>query len=290
MENSSIFPFNSSFAPFCVAAAATAFCCLCALWAVRSKKAAVGHGGRPKKSCGCSCSCGVDSHTPYANGSAGERYEKGPATMAVERPMGGGSMMEQLVPEITTHTLSYLDYPSLCRLSMTNTSMRRAANDDSAWKALYHKDFTVEQDSVTPLNGWKSYYAATKAVVNINAIFYNIINERSLSAMGRLWLHADYVKCVHGSGELFTGYNAVMDSWELAFSWGQGIAFQIRDVRVRVLSDMAWVTLKAFVDVESGPFHVTNVFEFHNGQWYMVHHHSSVMLIDGEAEHHNIFG
>lgn len=51
----------------------------------------------------------------------------------------GASMMEQLVPEITTHALSYLDYPSLCRLSMTNSSMRKAANDDNAWKALYHK-------------------------------------------------------------------------------------------------------------------------------------------------------
>jgi hypothetical protein len=51
----------------------------------------------------------------------------------------GGSMMEQLVPEITTHALSYLDYTSLCRLSMTNAAMRRAANDDGAWKALYEK-------------------------------------------------------------------------------------------------------------------------------------------------------
>lgn len=57
---------------------------------------------------------------------------------AVER-QAGGSMMEQLVPEITTHALSYLDYTSLCRLSMTNSAMRRAANDDGAWKALYHK-------------------------------------------------------------------------------------------------------------------------------------------------------
>lgn len=54
----------------------------------------------------------------------------------------GGSMMEQLVPEITTHALSYLDYTSLCRLSMTNSAMRRAANDDGAWKALYKKVLT----------------------------------------------------------------------------------------------------------------------------------------------------
>ena len=60
------------------------------------------------------------------------------AVVLVERRTGS-SMMEELVPEITTHALSYLDYTSLCRLSMTNSLMRKAANDDNAWKALYHK-------------------------------------------------------------------------------------------------------------------------------------------------------
>lgn len=64
--------------------------------------------------------------------------EKAAAAAVAERATGA-SMMEQLVPEITTHALSYLDYPSLCRLSMTNSLMRKAANDDNAWKALYHK-------------------------------------------------------------------------------------------------------------------------------------------------------
>ncbi|KAL5538138.1 hypothetical protein UlMin_002459 [Ulmus minor] len=191
-------------------------------------------------------------------------------------------MMEQLVPEITTHALSYLDYPSLCRLSMTNSLMRKAANDDNAWKALYHKDFTLEQDTVTPANGWKAYYAATRAIMNVNNEFFNIIRERSLPAMSRFWLNADYVKCVHAYGELFSGYNDVIGSWQIAFTWEQGINFQIRDVRARVLTDMAWVTMKTYVDVDTGPFNMTNVFEFQNGRWYLVHHHSSVM--DGEAE------
>lgn len=69
----------------------------------------------------------------YLNGGGG-----GGAVVVVDRQTGV-SMMEQLVPEITTHALSYLDYPSLCRLSMTNSAMRKAANDDNAWKALYHK-------------------------------------------------------------------------------------------------------------------------------------------------------
>ncbi|KAI4376119.1 hypothetical protein MLD38_013911 [Melastoma candidum] len=212
------------------------------------------------------------------------------AASTVERN-AGASMMEQLVPEITTHALSYLDYTSLCRLSMTNSLMRKAANDDNAWKVLYHKDFTLEQGRVTPVNGWKAYYAATRAVVNVNSEFFDIIRERSLQAMSRLWFNADYVKCFHASGEFFSGYNAVIQSWQLAFNWDQGVDFLVRDVRVRVMTDIAWVTMKTFVgNMDAGPFNVTNVFEFHNGRWYMVHHHISVMLIDGEMGQLNVHG
>ncbi|XP_074265003.1 F-box protein SKIP8-like [Silene latifolia] len=194
----------------------------------------------------------------------------------------GASIMEQLVPEITTHALSYLDYQSLCRLSMTNSLMRKAANDDDAWKILYHKDFTVEQDTLRPANGWKAYYAATRAIVNVNAEFFNIIRERSLAAMSRLWLNADYVKCVHDAGEILSGYTAVMDSWRITFNWQQQAeGFQVRDVRARVMSDMAWVTMKTYDNMESKVYNVTNVFEYHEGRWFMVHHHCSVELIAG---------
>ncbi|OVA06275.1 hypothetical protein BVC80_8393g6 [Macleaya cordata] len=120
---------------------------------------------------------------------------------------------------------------------------------------VINRDFTVEQDRVNPPDGWKAYYAATRAVVDVNAEFYEIIRERALSEMGRFWLKADYVKCVHCSGDLFTGYRAVMQSWHLAFNWGDEIAFQIQDVRVRVLSDMAWVTMRTCTNVDTGPFH-----------------------------------
>ncbi|KAL3635764.1 F-box protein skip8 [Castilleja foliolosa] len=204
--------------------------------------------------------------------------------MEVERQTGA-SMMEQLVPEITTHALSYLDYPSLCRLSMTNSLMRQAANDDNAWKMLFHKDFSLEQGNVNPPGGWKVYYAATRAIVNVNSEFFGIIRERSLQAMGHFWLNADYVKCVHATGESFSGYNAVMDSWQLVFSWDHVSDFQIRNVSTRVLSNMAWVTMNAYIDIAPGPFNVTNVFEFHNGRWCMVHHHSTALFVHGGDVH-----
>ncbi|XWS50108.1 hypothetical protein CRYUN_Cryun12cG0060300 [Craigia yunnanensis] len=164
-------------------------------------------------SCNCSCSCnGTSGSSAFPNGGSAGPAEEGMVTADVSKVvaerLSGASMMEQLVPEITTHALSYLDYPSLCRLSMTNSLMRKAANDDNAWKALYHKDFTLEQDSLTPVNGWKAYYAATRAIMNVNTEFFNIIRDGSLPAMSRFWLTADYVKCVHASGELFSGYDA----------------------------------------------------------------------------------
>ncbi|XP_022738335.1 F-box protein SKIP8-like isoform X2 [Durio zibethinus] len=211
-----------------------------------------------------SSSCnGTSDSAAFLNGDTFGPAEKGMMSADVAKVVAerqsGASMMEQLVPEITTHALSYLDYPSLCRLSMTNSLMRKAANDDNAWKALYHKDFTLEQDSVTPVNGWKAYYAATRAIMNVNAEFFNIIRDRSLPAMSHIWLNADYIKCVHASGELFSGYNAVIQSWQLAFNWEQGFDFQVRDVRAR-------------------------------GRWYLVHHHSSVMLADGDMEQQIIHG
>jgi hypothetical protein len=64
----------------------------------------------------------------------------------------------------------------------------------------------VEQGNITPPNGWKAYYAATRAIMNVNTDFYNIIREGSLPAMSRFWLNADYVKCIYATGEFFTGY------------------------------------------------------------------------------------
>lgn len=72
--------------------------------------------------------------------------------------------------------------------------------------AFVCQDFTLEQDSITPVNGWKAYYAATRAIMNVNTEFFNIIRNRSLTAMSCFWLNADYVKCVHASGEHFSGY------------------------------------------------------------------------------------
>lgn len=194
--------------------------------------------------------------------------------------------LEQLVPEITHHALSYLDFRSLCCVSMTNSAMRRAANDDSAWKALFRQDFNGEQDGSVPRFGWKAHYAVTKAVTEVNNSFYKKFRAKSWKGMSRLWLRADYVKCIHPGGEMLSGYEAVMENWHLVFNWSQRYDFVLSDLRVRVAGEVAWVTLKEFVNSSMEPLMATNCFEFHDGHWYIVHHHSSPQLEGGMADFH----
>ncbi|CAM6117356.1 unnamed protein product [Calypogeia fissa] len=195
------------------------------------------------------------------------------------------SMVEDLVPEITQHALSYLDYQSLCQVSKTNSAMRRVADDDSAWRALYRKDFSSEQDSFVPRNGWKAYYAVTKAVSRANKNFYQKFKAKSLRGMKSLWLKADYVKCIHPGGELLSGYDLVMENWRTVFNWSQCYDFELEDIRIRVVGDVAWVTAKEFINSSRHPLVVTNCYEFHDDQWYIVHHHSSLQMEGGVADY-----
>eukprot|EP00250_Pteridium_aquilinum_P026694 c33435_g1_i1 orf=385-1188(+) len=229
----------------------------------RKEKARAGVG-----SCSMICRC---------NGERAEQVQQ----QVLSYPQPGASIMEQLVPEITQHMLSYLDCKSLCNVSMTNSCMRRVANDDSIWKALFHKDFTVEQSCVMAPFGWKAHYAVTKAVLEANENFYKIFHTKSIKGMNRLWLRSDYVKCIHPNGEQLSGYDSVMENWRTIFGWNQGFEFDLQEERARVSGNVAWVTLKEFINSSTEPLLTTNVFELHHGHWYMVHHHSSLQLEGG---------
>lgn len=81
-------------------------------------------------------------------------------------------------------------------------------------------------------------------------------------------------------------YEAVMENWHLVFNWSQRYDFVLSDLRVRVAGEVAWVTLKEFVNSSMEPLMATNCFEFHDGHWYIVHHHSSPQLEGGMADFH----
>lgn len=138
--------FQLYFHYYLIAAVATASCLLLTVLSSRlASKTRKSDASKPvappgASSCIWPCTCVPKLEFVLLNGGASatvEMIERAP--VGVLERQTGASMMEQLVPEIMTHALSYLDYRSLCRLSMTNSLMRKAANDDNAWKALYHK-------------------------------------------------------------------------------------------------------------------------------------------------------
>jgi ketosteroid isomerase-like protein len=78
-------------------------------------------------------------------------------------------------------------------------------------------------------------------------------------------------------------YDMVMENWKVVFNWIQHFDFSLDEVRVRVRGDVAWVTVKEFVNA-SVPLLSTNCFELHNGEWFMVHRHSSPQMEAGVVD------
>lgn len=122
-----------------------------------------------------------------------------------------------------------------------------------------------------------------------NARFYRAVETQDLEAMEALWLHADYVRCVHPGWCLLTGWDAVRQSWEAIFTDSRELRFTLSDVQVQVEGGLAWVTgTENILSQSQGNISVTavlatNVFERRGTRWRMVLHHASHILT-GEPE------
>jgi hypothetical protein len=121
------------------------------------------------------------------------------------------------------------------------------------------------------------------AVEDANERFYRAMEACSLSEMEVVWLHEDWVKCVHPGWELLTGWEHVRESWQRIFQNTRGMRVLATDVLIKVEGDFAWVTctenLALFLDSTAAPASATttatNLFYRVGEQWLMVHHHAS---------------
>jgi len=117
-----------------------------------------------------------------------------------------------------------------------------------------------------------------------NARFYRAVESRDLDAMEALWLHADYVRCVHPGWSLITGWESVRQSWEAIFKDSRELRFTLSDLQIQVEGGLAWVTgAENILSHSQGNIAVTavlatNVFERLGSRWRMVLHHASHIL------------
>ncbi len=114
-----------------------------------------------------------------------------------------------------------------------------------------------------------------------NRAFYQAFETLEIKEMEKVWLQAPHIKCVHPGWPLLVGWGPVMASWERIFDNTFGMRFTLTDVRVYVSGNFGWVVLLEELDAQgyNGPSRsqilATNLFEKHDGQWFIVHHHAS---------------
>jgi len=126
-------------------------------------------------------------------------------------------------------------------------------------------------------------------VEEANARFYRAFESLEISQMEQVWARGENVRCIHPGWCLLSGWGAVRQSWEAIFKDSREMRFSIGDVDVHAEGDLAWVTCTEHLEthgydgVSHGAVEATNVFERHEGRWYVVHHHGSPLVRSPES-------
>uniref|UniRef100_A0A0D9V5R6 SnoaL-like domain-containing protein n=2 Tax=Leersia perrieri TaxID=77586 RepID=A0A0D9V5R6_9ORYZ len=121
----------------------------------------------------------------------------------------------------------------------------------------------------------------TKAsLLSANTRFYNAFMNGDLAAMYSIWAKGDHVYVIHPAAGRISGYDVVMQSWEMVCNadYEFPLNIDLKNVEVHVHGDLGYVTCLEVVKTKGrtwGKQVATNVFEKVDGTWYMCVHHAS---------------
>ncbi len=79
-------------------------------------------------------------------------------------------------------------------------------------------------------------------VLAANRTFYTALHTLDMSLMAQVWLHADWVKCLHPGWDLLVGWDEVRGSWEEIFRSTEQMMVSISRPLVHVAGDVAWIS------------------------------------------------
>ncbi len=122
---------------------------------------------------------------------------------------------------------------------------------------------------------------ATIAATNRN--FYRALAARDMRVMDQVWLHAEWIGCVHPGQPLISGWKNIRHSWVQIFSSDQHLQIMPSQVVIRVEDQLAWVTcIENITTHHEGSWQhslaqATNLFQHVNDEWKLIHHHASPM-------------
>jgi ketosteroid isomerase-like protein len=124
-------------------------------------------------------------------------------------------------------------------------------------------------------------YLPSKEAARANRAFYKAFEKLDMDAMRGVWLDDPFVKCIHPGGEVLIGPERVLASWAAIFRSTRKIRFEIADLSIEIVGDMAWATgierirsstEQGLVQSEAA---ATNLFVKRDDGWRMVLHHAS---------------
>lgn len=118
-------------------------------------------------------------------------------------------------------------------------------------------------------------------VLSANQRFYEALRALSLSQMDAVWLQEDWVTCLHPGWELLLGWQEIRRSWAEIFQSTLKLLVSISRPLAHVSGDTAWISCIENVtstnadSITTAAIEATNIFVRQQGQWLMVHHHTS---------------
>jgi ketosteroid isomerase-like protein len=118
-------------------------------------------------------------------------------------------------------------------------------------------------------------------VLTANRMFYAALHSLNLPMMSQVWLHEDWVKCLHPGWDLLMGWEEVRGSWEEIFRSTEQMMVSISRPLLHVAGDVAWISCLENVttanqnESSSALVEATNIFLRKQGRWLLVHHHST---------------
>ena len=127
------------------------------------------------------------------------------------------------------------------------------------------------------------------AIHDANLGFYRALQAMDLKQMEKVWLHEDWVKCLHPGWDLVVGWEDVQRSWEHIFDSTREMRVSIGRVAADIVGEVAWVSCIENVTTlfeegfASARIEATNIFVRRDERWLMVHHITSP-VVDRAAE------
>jgi len=117
-------------------------------------------------------------------------------------------------------------------------------------------------------------------VLAANEALYAAFNGRDYYAMERLWARDLDVACVHPGWAAVHGRERVLATWKAILENPDQPRIVAGATEAHIQGEIAWVICRELV--AGSPLAATNVFALEDGEWRLVHHHSSTVAFLAE--------